>query len=172
MAVKVLNLQRRGASNSFISECQALRTIRHRNLLKLLSVCSSIDFEGNDFKALIYEFMVNGNLDKWLHAHNAREDGQEEESGNLKLIDRLNIAIDVATAIDYLHNGRSSIIIHGDIKPSNVLLDEQMTAHIGDFGLAKIVASISGEIQQYQSSSTAIKGSIGYVAPGTLLCIF
>ncbi|XP_057998395.1 probable LRR receptor-like serine/threonine-protein kinase At3g47570 isoform X1 [Hevea brasiliensis] len=165
VAVKVLNLQRRGASNSFMSECQALRTIRHRNLLKLLSVCSSIDFEGNDFKALIYEFMVNGSLEKWLHGRNVGEDGPEGESGNLKLIDRLNIAIDIATAIEYLHNGSSSSIIHGDLKPSNVLLDEEMTAHIGDFGLAKIVASVSGEIQQYQSSSTAIKGSIGYVAP-------
>ncbi|KAJ9167171.1 hypothetical protein P3X46_021841 [Hevea brasiliensis] len=165
VAVKVLNLQRRGASNSFMSECQALRTIRHRNLLKLLSVCSSIDFEGYDFKALIYEFMVNGNLEKWLHGRNVGEDGQEGESGNLKLIDRLNIAIDIATAIEYLHNGSSSTIIHGDLKPSNVLLDEEMTAHIGDFGLAKIVSSISGEVHRYQSSSTAIKGSIGYVAP-------
>ncbi|KAJ9167170.1 hypothetical protein P3X46_021840 [Hevea brasiliensis] len=165
VAVKVLNLQRRGASNSFMSECQALRTIRHRNLLKLLSVCSSIDFEGNYFKALIYEFMVNGSLEKWLHAGSVEEDAQEGESRNLKVIERLNIAIDIATAIEYLHNGSSSTIIHGDLKPSNVLLDEEMTAHIGDFGLAKIVASVSGEIQQYQSSSTAIKGSIGYVAP-------
>ncbi|KAJ9167169.1 hypothetical protein P3X46_021839 [Hevea brasiliensis] len=165
VAIKVLNLQRRGASSSFMSECQALRTIRHRNLLKLLSVCSSIDFEGNDFKALIYEFMVNGSLEKWLHAHDVGEDGQEGESGNLKLIDRLNIATDIATAIEYLHNGSLSTIMHGDLKPSNVLLDEEMTAHIGDFGLAKIVSSISGEVHQYQSSSTAIKGSIGYVAP-------
>ncbi|XP_057987350.1 probable LRR receptor-like serine/threonine-protein kinase At3g47570 isoform X2 [Hevea brasiliensis] len=165
VAVKVLNLQRRGASNSFMSECKALRIIRHRNLLKLLSVCSSIDFEGNDFKALIYKFMVNGSLEKWLHGRNVGEDGQEGQSGNLKLIDRLNIAIDISTAIEYLHNGSSSTIIHGDLKPSNVLLDEEMTAHIGDFGLAKIVASVSGEIQKYQSSSTAIKGSVGYVAP-------
>ncbi|KAJ9167172.1 hypothetical protein P3X46_021842 [Hevea brasiliensis] len=165
VAVKVLNLQRKGASNSFMSECQALRTIRHRNLLKQLRVCSSINFEGNDFKALIYEFMVNGSLEKWLHGRNVGEDGPEGESGNLKLMDRLNIAINIATAIEYLHNGSASSIIHGDLKPSNVLLDEEMTAHIRDFGLAKIVASVSGEIQQYQSSSTAIKGSIGYVAP-------
>ncbi|KDP24394.1 hypothetical protein JCGZ_26600 [Jatropha curcas] len=117
VAVKVLNLQQRGASNSFISECQALGAIRHRNLLKLLSVCSSIDFEGNDFKALIYEYMANGSLEKWLHAQNVGEDGQERESRNLKLIDRLNIAIDIATAIEYLHSGSSTIVIHGDLKP-------------------------------------------------------
>ncbi|KDP34814.1 hypothetical protein JCGZ_11176 [Jatropha curcas] len=161
VAIKVLNLQRRGASNSFMSECQALKNVRHRNLLKLLSVCSSIDFEGNDFKALIYNFMANGSLEKWLHEHNV----EEGESRYLKLIDRLNIAIDIATAIEYLHNGSSSTIIHGDLKPSNVLLDEEMTACIGDFGLAKIISTISDEVQPYQSSSsTVIKGSVGYVA--------
>ncbi|KDP34813.1 hypothetical protein JCGZ_11175 [Jatropha curcas] len=162
VAIKVLNLQRRGAPNSFLSECQALRNVRHRNLLKLLSVCSSIDFEGNDFKALIYKFMANGSLEKWLHEDNV----EGREIRYLKLIDRLNIAIDIATAIEYLHNGSSSTIIHGDLKPSNVLLDEAMTAYIGDFGLAKIISTISDEVQPYQSSSsTAIKGSIGYVAP-------
>ncbi|XP_037491775.1 probable LRR receptor-like serine/threonine-protein kinase At3g47570, partial [Jatropha curcas] len=168
VAIKVLNLQRRGASNSFLSECQALRNVRHRNLLKLLSACSSIDFEGNDFKALIYKFMANGSLEKWLHEDNV----EGREIRYLKLIDRLNIAIDIATAIEYLHNGSSSTIIHGetiihgDLKPSNVLLDEAMTAYIGDFGLAKIISTISDEVQPYQSSSsTAIKGSIGYVAP-------
>ncbi|XP_021657374.2 putative receptor-like protein kinase At3g47110 isoform X2 [Hevea brasiliensis] len=162
VAVKVLNLQQRGASNSFLSECLALGSIRHRNLLKLLSVCSSMDFEGNDFKALIYEFMTNGSLEKWLH----KEDGQETEPRNLRLIQRLNIAIDIASAIEYLHNGCPSTIIHGDLKPSNVLLDKEMVAHIGDFGLAEIVSTISDEAVQYPSTSLAIKGSIGYVAPG------
>uniref|UniRef100_A0A8R7QQP8 Protein kinase domain-containing protein n=1 Tax=Triticum urartu TaxID=4572 RepID=A0A8R7QQP8_TRIUA len=67
VAVKVLNLKRRGASQSFIAECETLRCARHRNLVKILTVCSSIDFEGHDFKALVYEFLPNGNLDEWLH---------------------------------------------------------------------------------------------------------
>ncbi|XP_015579423.3 probable LRR receptor-like serine/threonine-protein kinase At3g47570 isoform X1 [Ricinus communis] len=165
VAVKVLNLQQRGASKSFLSECRALGSIRHRNLLKLLSVCSSIDFEGNDFRALIYEFMPNGSLERWLHAHSAGDDGRETESRNLTPLERLNIAIDIATAIEYLHSGSLSTIIHGDLKPSNVLLDEEMTANIGDFGLARIVSSVSGEIQQCRSTSGVMKGSIGYVAP-------
>ncbi|KAJ9167234.1 hypothetical protein P3X46_021900 [Hevea brasiliensis] len=165
IAVKVFNLQRGGASHSFMSECKALRTIRHRNLVKLLSACSSIDFEGNDFKALVYEFMPNGSLEKWLHPENAGEDGQQTVTGNLKLIQRLNIAIDIACAIECLHNGCPSTIIHGDLKPSNVLLDDEMTAHVGDFGLAKIVSAISDGAEQYQSGSLAIRGSIGYVAP-------
>ncbi|KAG8660876.1 probable LRR receptor-like serine/threonine-protein kinase At3g47570 [Manihot esculenta] len=160
IAVKVLNLQRTGASQSFMSECKALKNIRHRNLIKILSACSSIDFEGNDFKALIYEFMPNGSLDKWLHPGNAREDG------HMNLMQRLNIAIDIASAIEYLHNGCSSTIVHGDLKPSNVLLDNEMTAHVGDFGLAKFVSAISGGADQHLgSSSLAIKGTIGYVAP-------
>ncbi|KAL3828456.1 hypothetical protein ACJIZ3_017258 [Penstemon smallii] len=67
IAVKVLNLSIRGASKSFLAECNALRGIRHRNLLKILSVCESIDFRGNDFKALVYEFKENGSLDRWLY---------------------------------------------------------------------------------------------------------
>ncbi|KAK4391239.1 putative LRR receptor-like serine/threonine-protein kinase [Sesamum angolense] len=67
VAVKVLNLSIKGASKSFLFECNALRGIRHRNLLKILSICPSTDFQGNDFKALVYEFMANGSLEKWLH---------------------------------------------------------------------------------------------------------
>ena len=115
--------------------------------------------------------MVNGSLESWLH-RTAKEQEEEEtqqqrESRNLELIQRLNIAIDVASAIEYLHNGSSSTIIHGDLKPSNVLLDSEMTAHIGDFGLAKIISSISLKGQPNESTSIAITGSIGYVAPGT-----
>ncbi|KAL4290610.1 hypothetical protein GQ457_14G000610 [Hibiscus cannabinus] len=66
-AVKVLNLLNRGASKSFLVECEALKNIQHRNLVKILIVISSVDYKGNDFKALIYEFMVNGSLEGWLH---------------------------------------------------------------------------------------------------------
>ncbi|KAJ4830715.1 hypothetical protein Tsubulata_032663 [Turnera subulata] len=164
VAVKVLNLQQRGASCSFMSECRALGSIRHRNLLKLMNACSSVDFKGNDFKALIYEFMVNGSLEKWLHrgaASTSTEPPGETRNPGLNFIQRLNIAIDIATAVEYLHNGSPSTILHGDLKPNNVLLDDDMVARVGDFGLAKIVSTISSG----DSSSLAIKGSIGYVAP-------
>ena len=67
VAIKVFDLEIRFADKSFVSECEALRTIRHRNLLPVLTACSTIDNSGNDFKSLIYEFMPNGNLDTWLH---------------------------------------------------------------------------------------------------------
>ncbi|CAL5356751.1 unnamed protein product [Camellia sinensis] len=165
VAVKVLNLQTRGASRSFMIECKALRAIRHRNLLKILSVCSSVDFHGNEFKALVYEFMANGNLGNWLHQVGVGDHGQPEEPRNLKLIQRLDISTDIASALEYLHCGCESTIIHGDLKPSNVLLDDEMTAHIGDFGLAKIISTVSSDMAQGQSNSVAIRGTIGYVAP-------
>ncbi|KAJ8633745.1 hypothetical protein MRB53_027081 [Persea americana] len=67
VAVKVLNLQRQGASKSSMAKYKALRTVRHRNLLKVLIVCSSIDSKGSDFKALVFDYMANGNLEQWLH---------------------------------------------------------------------------------------------------------
>ncbi|GMP79123.1 hypothetical protein CsSME_00034792 [Camellia sinensis var. sinensis] len=162
VAVKVLNLQTRGAFKSFMSECKALRAIKHRNLLKILSVCSSVDFHGNEFKALVYEFMANGNLGNWLHQVGVGDHEQLEEPRNLKLIQKLDISTDIASALEYLHCGCESTIIHGDLKPSNVLLDDEMTAHIGDFGLAKIISTVSSDVAQGQSNSVAIRGTIGY----------
>ncbi|GJS09470.1 leucine-rich repeat protein [Tanacetum coccineum] len=68
VAVKVLHLQNRGALKSFLAECEAWRNIRHRNLLKIITSCSSVDFQRNDFKALVYEFMPNGSINDWLHS--------------------------------------------------------------------------------------------------------
>ncbi|GLT46287.1 hypothetical protein SLA2020_200510 [Shorea laevis] len=155
VAVKVLNLNRRGATKSFMAECETLRNIRHRNLIKIITVCSSVDFRGTDFKALVYEFMQNGSLEEWLHANE-----NQTSAESLSLIQRLNIAIEVASAIEYLHNYCQPSIVHGDLKPSNVLLDEEMVSHVGDFGLARFLS-----ISQNQSSSTGVKGTIGYVAP-------
>ncbi|GFS41067.1 leucine-rich repeat protein kinase family protein [Actinidia rufa] len=77
LKVKVLNLHFRGAAKSFIAECKALKSIKHRNLVKVLTACSSIDFHGNDFKALVYEFMVNGSLEEWLHQNGNKDDGRD-----------------------------------------------------------------------------------------------
>ncbi|XP_058099727.1 probable LRR receptor-like serine/threonine-protein kinase At3g47570 [Magnolia sinica] len=159
VAVKVFNLQRQGALRSFMAECDALRNIRHRNLVKILTCCSSIDFKGNDFKALVYEYMSNGSLEKWLH-----REGHDQPRRNLKFTQRLNIAIDVASALDYLHNHCQTSIIHQDLKPSNILLDDDMIAHVGDFGLARFLSEVA------QSSSVGMKGSIGYIAPEYAMC--
>ena len=149
VAVKVLNLMQRGATQSFIAECETLRCARHRNLVKILTVCSSIDFQGREFKALVYEFLPNGNLDQWA----------------LDLIGRLHIAIDVASTLDYLHQYKPTPIIHCDLKPSNILLDSDMVAHVGDFGLARFLHQDTNQ----SSGWASMRGSIGYAAPGVLL---
>ncbi|XP_042518582.1 probable LRR receptor-like serine/threonine-protein kinase At3g47570 [Macadamia integrifolia] len=161
VAVKVLNNGRSGASKSFMAECEALRNIRHRNLVKIVTSCSSVDFEGNDFKALVYEFMPGGNLDKWLHPHTNDIQGEQR---HLNFVQRLNIAIDMATALNYLHHHCHIQIIHCDLKPSNILLDDDLTAHLGDFGISRILPKVTGR-SQIQTSSIGLKGSIGYIAP-------
>ncbi|XP_013631070.1 PREDICTED: probable LRR receptor-like serine/threonine-protein kinase At3g47570 [Brassica oleracea var. oleracea] len=163
VAVKVLNLQTRGAAKSFMAECEALKGIRHRNLVKLVTCCSSIDFKGNEFKALVYEFMPNGNLDTWLHHHQVDvEEGSLNHTRPLKLSERLNIAIDVASVLDYIHSHCHDPVAHCDLKPSNVLLDNDLTAHVSDFGLARIIDQDSFI---NQVSSTGVRGTIGYAAP-------
>ncbi|KAM3745639.1 hypothetical protein ACB098_06G142900 [Castanea mollissima] len=146
IAGKVLNLQQKGASQSFMVECNASRNIRHRNLVKILTCCSSMDHNGNEFKALVFEFMTNGSLDFWLH----QGLDNENQSRNLSLLQRLNVAIDVAFAIDYLHSHSVQPIICCDLKPSNVLLDNDMVAHVSDFeyGMGG-EASIEADLYSY-----------------------
>ncbi|XP_048231437.1 probable LRR receptor-like serine/threonine-protein kinase At3g47570 isoform X1 [Ricinus communis] len=163
IAVKVLNLLHHGASTSFIAECEALRNIRHRNLVKVLTACSGIDYQGNDFKALVYEYMVNGSLEEWLHPIPRTEEVEPPRS--LNLLQRLNIAIDVASALDYLHNQCTTPIVHCDLKPSNVLLDSEMNGHVSDFGLAKILSESTNSFPVSQSSSIGVRGTVGFAPP-------
>ncbi|CAI0438705.1 unnamed protein product [Linum tenue] len=164
IAVKVLNLLHPAASKSFRAECEVLRTVRHRNLLKLLTSCSSIDTEGNEFKALVYEFMPNGSLEEWLHHDPASQ--IEAEKKQLNLLERLNVAIDVASALEYLHHGLKTPIVHCDLKPSNVLLNHEMTGVVGDFGLARLFPEAKAiVISRSLSCSFGVRGTIGYTAP-------
>ncbi|XP_010515035.1 PREDICTED: probable LRR receptor-like serine/threonine-protein kinase At3g47570 [Camelina sativa] len=163
VAVKVLNMERHGAMKSFMAECESLKDIRHRNLVKLLSACASIDFQGNEFRALIYEFMPNGSLDMWLHREEVEE--VHSPSRTLTLIERLNIAVDVASVLDYLHVHCHEPIAHCDLKPSNILLDDDLTAHVSDFGLARLLLKFDQESFFNQLSSAGVRGTIGYAAP-------
>ncbi|KAG7963686.1 hypothetical protein I3843_09G130800 [Carya illinoinensis] len=149
-AIKVLNLQIEGAFHSFDVECEVLSNIRHRNLVKIISACSNIDF-----KAIVLEYMPNGNLETWLY------------SGDrfLSMLQRLNIMIDVATALEYLHFGYSKTIVHCDLKPNNILLDEEMVAHVADFGISKLL----GDEDLIKRTMTL--ATIGYMAPGDLIVL-
>ncbi|KAG6639491.1 hypothetical protein CIPAW_10G104700 [Carya illinoinensis] len=144
IAVKIMNMQVKGAFKSFDVECEVLRNIRHRNLVKIISICNDIDF-----KALVLEYMPNGNLEIWLHS----------QDHYLNMLQRLNIMIDIASALEYLHHGYSTTIIHCDLKPSNVLLDEEMVAHVADFGMAKLLGDRDSMMQ------TMTLATFGYMAP-------
>jgi serine/threonine protein kinase len=110
--------------------------------------------------------MSNGSLDQWLHP---KEDEQHQYK-RLSFIQRLNIAMDVAYALEYLHHHCKTPIVHCDVKPSNILLNEDMVAHVGDFGLAKFVFEASHNPSKNKtlskSLSIVLKGSIGYIPPG------
>ncbi|KAK3409710.1 hypothetical protein EUGRSUZ_J01806, partial [Eucalyptus grandis] len=162
VAFKVFDLKQRGASKSFMAECEVLKNIRHRNLVKILTACSSVDFRGNEFKALIYEFMENGSLEEWLHPYLAPNGTQTQI---LSFVHRLNIAFDIACAVDYLHHQGQNEVIHCDLKPSNILLDAQTNGHVGNFGLARIFPNAIGDLLASQTSSIGLKGTIGYAPP-------
>ncbi|XP_055805679.1 probable LRR receptor-like serine/threonine-protein kinase At3g47570 [Solanum dulcamara] len=144
LAAKVFNVKLEGSFKSFDMECEMLRSLRHRNLTKVITSCSNLDF-----KALVLEYMPNGTLEKWLYSHNFF----------LHLLQRLDIMIDVASGIVYLHNGCSHPVVHCDLKPSNVLLDQEMVGHVCDFGIAKMLGAGETFVQ------TRTIATIGYIAP-------
>ena len=161
VAVKVLNLQKKGAHKSFIVECNTLKNIRHRNLVRVLTCCSSTNYNGQEFKALVFEYMKNGSLEQWLHP----ETLNTYPPTTLNLGQRLNIIVDVASALHYLHRECEQLILHCDLKPSNVLLDDDMVAHVSDFGIARLVSTICGTSHK-NTSTIGIKGTVGYAPLG------
>ncbi|PRQ48695.1 putative protein kinase RLK-Pelle-LRR-XII-1 family [Rosa chinensis] len=144
VAIKVFNLELEGAFSSFEVECELLSNVRHRNLVKVISCCSQIDFKG-----LVLNYMPNGSLEKWLYSQNF----------SLNIMQRLDIMIDVASALEYLHHGYEVPVVHCDLKPSNILLDDDMVAHVADFGIAKLLGGGDSMTQ------TITLATIGYMAP-------
>ncbi|KAM3239315.1 receptor kinase-like protein Xa21 [Capsicum annuum] len=144
IAVKVYNLQPDAAFKSFDTECEVVHNLRHRNLVKVISSCSNLDF-----KALVLEYMPNGSLEKYLYSHNYFLDIKQ----------RLSIMIDVAYTLEYLHHGCSWPVIHCDLKPSNILQDEDMIAHLRDFGISKLLGEDQGDLH------TKTLATFGYIAP-------
>ncbi|KAK9058898.1 hypothetical protein SSX86_023743 [Deinandra increscens subsp. villosa] len=165
VAVKVLKLAVQGAHRSFVAECEACRSIRHRNLVKIITSCSTLDFKGKDFKALVYSYMINGSLEDWLHQDPLDGPENKESFRHLNFSQRLDIMIDVASALEYMHLQCGSPMVHCDIKPSNILLDADLVAHLGDFGLARFLQHTTHESFSSDTSSVGIKGTIGYAAP-------
>ncbi|XP_057545309.1 putative leucine-rich repeat receptor-like serine/threonine-protein kinase At2g24130 [Amaranthus tricolor] len=155
VAVKVIESQSGNSSKNFYRECQVLKRIRHRNLMRIITACSL-----SDFKALVLPLMANGSLETQLY----------ENQGNLSLIQRVNICSDVAEGMAYLHHYSPVRVIHCDLKPSNILLNDEMTALVSDFGISRLVvntnvANVVDTRNSGNSTGNVLCGSIGYIAP-------
>ncbi|PON56489.1 Serine/threonine protein kinase [Parasponia andersonii] len=145
VAIKVFDLEMEEGFKTFDNECELQCNIRHRNLVKIITCCSNLDF-----KALVLEYIPRGSLEKLLYL---------DDQFCLNISERLNIMIDIASALEYLHCGYSTPIVHCDLKPSNVLVDDDMVAHVTDFGIAKL---LHGDNSMTQTITLA---TIGYMAP-------
>ncbi|XP_057826088.2 probable LRR receptor-like serine/threonine-protein kinase At3g47570 [Cryptomeria japonica] len=153
IAMKILNFTNEEALKSFKRECKLLGRIRHRNLIRIISA-----FSYPDLKGLVLQFACNGSLEKHLHP-----DRDDEHFCKLGLSECLSIATDVAHGMEYLHHDCPLQIVHCDLKPSNVLLDADMTALVTDFGISRLTSTNS--VDSLSTTTFALKGSIGYIAP-------
>ncbi|XP_045792624.1 PR5-like receptor kinase isoform X1 [Trifolium pratense] len=148
VAVKILNASK-GNGEEFINEVASITRTSHVNIVTLLGFC----FEGNK-KALVYEFMPNGSLDKFIYNKGL------ETIASLSWDKLYEIAKGIARGLEYLHRGCTTRILHFDIKPHNILLDENFCPKISDFGLAKLCPKKESII-----SMSDARGTMGYAAP-------
>ena len=105
--------------------------------------------------------MSNGILEKRLFPH--RDGNNGEDVCELGLKSRLDISIGVAHAMEYIHHDSFVQVVHCDLKPSNVLLDGDMVGHVTDFGISRLIGEIS---TNSLTSTLALRGTMGYIAPG------
>ncbi|KAG2244923.1 hypothetical protein Bca4012_080030 [Brassica carinata] len=145
---KLLSISKTSShDNGLSAEIQTLGRIRHRNIVRLLAFCSN-----KDVNLLVYEYMPNGSLGEVLHG---------KAGVFLKWETRLQIALEAAKGLCYLHHDCSPLIIHRDVKSNNILLGPDFEAHVADFGLAKFMLQDNGASECMSS----VAGSYGYIAP-------
>ncbi|XP_002517905.2 probable L-type lectin-domain containing receptor kinase VII.2 [Ricinus communis] len=147
VAVKRISHQSEKGTREFLAEVSSLGRLKHRNLVGMRGWCK----QHKESLMLLYDYMENGSLDKRLFNFNLNSTLSWEE--------RIKILKDVANGILYLHEGWEAKVLHRDIKASNVLLDKDMNARLGDFGLARV--HHHGQL----ASTTQVVGTVGYMAP-------
>lgn len=153
VAVKLLHLSK-GNGEDFVNEVRSISRTSHVNIVSLLGFC----LEGSK-RALIYEYMPNGSLDKYIYSENPK--------GILGWDKLYKIAIGIARGLEYLHHSCNTRIVHFDIKPQNILLDKDFCPKIADFGLAKLCGTKESKL-----SMTCPRGTIGFIAPEVLYPTF
>ncbi|KAI4343710.1 hypothetical protein L6164_011027 [Bauhinia variegata] len=145
VAVKCVNHDSNQGLREFMAEISSMGRLQHKNLVQMRGWCR----KGNELM-LVYDCMPNGSLNKWIFDQPKKLLGWEH---------RRRVLIDVAEGLNYLHHGWDQVVIHRDIKSSNILLDSDMRGRLGDFGLAKLYQH--GEIP----NTTRVVGTLGYLAP-------
>ena len=146
VAVKLLG-KSRASGQDFMNEIATIGRIHHVNIVQLVGYCAE-----RSKRALIFDFMSNGSLDKYVF--------NREKTSSLDWDMKFKIAVQVAQGIEYLHHGCDIQILHFDIKPHNILLDDKFVPKISDFGLAKLCCTNKEVV-----TLTTARGTIGYVAP-------
>lgn len=156
VAVKKLEARSFG-EKQFKAEVRTIGSLHHVNLVRLRGYC----VRGKD-RLLVYDFMNKGSLDKHLFAKEAVVEGNAGSSKPPQLLEwkkRFNIVLGTARAIKYLHEECEPGIVHCDIKPENILLDEEFCAKVSDFGMAQLLGG------DFTGSITTVRGTVGYMAP-------
>ncbi|XP_039846571.1 LEAF RUST 10 DISEASE-RESISTANCE LOCUS RECEPTOR-LIKE PROTEIN KINASE-like 2.4 isoform X3 [Panicum virgatum] len=146
VAVKFLH-DSKGEGDEFVNEVMSIGRTSHVNIVSLFGFC----LEGSK-RALIYEFMPNGSLDKYIYSENPKAVLGWEQL--------YTIAIGIARGLEYLHHSCNTRIVHFDIKPQNILLDKDFHPKIADFGLAKLCHTKKSKL-----SMTGARGTVGFIAP-------
>lgn len=152
IAVKRLDGLGQG-KKEFLAEVMTIGNIHHVNLVRLIGFCAE-----KLNRLLVYEFMCNGSLDKWIFSKNPAEACLDWQL-------RRNIILDIAKGLAYLHDECRQRIVHLDIKPQNILLDSNLRARVSDFGLSKLVDRDQSQIV------TTMRGTPGYLAPEWLTSV-
>ncbi|KAM1748841.1 hypothetical protein ACFX1T_009651 [Malus domestica] len=145
IAVKRVSHDSRQGMKEFVAEIASIGRLRHRNLVPLLGYCRR---KGE--LLLVYDYMPNGSLDKYLF---------DQPVVTLNWRQRFRVIRGIASGLFYLHEGWEQVVVHRDVKASNVLLDEELNGRLGDFGLARLYDH--GKDPQ----TTRVVGTLGYLAP-------
>ncbi|TMX02926.1 hypothetical protein EJD97_019246 [Solanum chilense] len=145
VAVKCVNHDSRQGIKEFMAEISTIGRLQHKNLVQMRGWCR----KGYELM-IVYDYMPNGSLNKWIF---------DKPEKVMNWVDRRRVLADVAEGLNYLHHGWEQVVVHRDIKSSNVLLDSEMRGRLGDFGLAKLYTH--GGVP----NTTRVVGTLGYLAP-------